>query len=86
MEKMGLYHLYPFSVRKRGYTDQMKLLFYVLWTLGVSRTASYEITHVCLVICLSGRPSVTKFSQVWVISFFSDIAHDDRWVTLISSD
>ena len=64
----------------------MKLLFYVFWTLDVSRTASYQITHVRLVICLSVRPSVTKFSQVWIISFFSDIAHDDRWPWYLVTD
>ena len=36
------------------------------WTLDVSRTLSYEITLVRLFAC----PSVTKFSQDWIISFF----------------
>ena len=52
------------------------------WTLNVSRTASYEITLVCLSVCLSVHLSVypsvhlsvslsvTKFSQDWIISFF----------------
>ena len=35
-------------------------------TLDVSRTASYEITLARLSAC----PSVTKFSQDWIISFF----------------
>ena len=44
------------------------------WTLNVSRTASYEITLVRLSIYASVhpsvRPSVTKFSQDWIIGFF----------------
>ena len=39
-------------------------------TLDVSQTASYEITPVCPSVCLSFHPSVTKFSQDWIISFF----------------
>ena len=39
-------------------------------TLDVSQTASYEITAVCPSVCLSFHPSVTKFSQDWIISFF----------------
>ena len=38
--------------------------------LNVSWTASYEIFVVCLFICPSVHPSITKFSQDWVISFF----------------
>ena len=38
----------------------------VYWTLDVSRTASYEIA----LVRLSVFPSVTKFSQGWIISFF----------------
>ena len=54
--------------------------------LNVSQTASYEITLVrvsvrlslslCLSLSVSIRPSVTKFSQDWII-IFSDILHDD---------
>ena len=44
------------------------------WTLGISWTAFYEITLVRLYIRSSVypsvRPSVTKFSQDWIISFF----------------
>ena len=29
---------------------------------------------------LSARPSITKLSQDWIISFFFDIAHDDSWL------
>ena len=35
---------------------------FLCWTLDVSRTASYEITLVCL--------SVTKVSYDWIIRFF----------------
>ena len=35
------------------------------WTLNVSWTTSYEITLVPLFV----YPSVTKFSQDWIISF-----------------
>ena len=40
--------------------------FLLFWTLDVSGTASYEITLVRLPV----RPSVTKSSQDWIISFF----------------
>ena len=40
--------------------------FLLFRTLDVSGTASYEITLVRLPV----RPSVTKFSQDWIISFF----------------
>ena len=44
---------------------------FYFWTLDVSRTASYEITLVHLsVLYPSLRPSVTKFSQDWFISFY----------------
>ena len=36
------------------------------WRLDVCRTGSYEIT----LVRLSIRPSVTKFSPDWIISFF----------------
>ena len=38
----------------------------IFWTLDVSRTAFYQIT----LVRPSIRPSVTKFSQDWIISFF----------------
>ena len=57
-----------------------KTLFFILeeknsfWTLDVSRTASYEITLIHLSVSLSVHlsvcPSVTKFSQHWIIRFF----------------
>ena len=56
--------------------NKMKLVWFCslctnyFWTLDVSRTASYEITLVCLSICLSVCLPVTKFSQDWIISFF----------------
>ena len=47
------------------------------WMLDVNRMASYEITRP------SARPSVTKFSQDWIISFFYCTWW---WLTIISSD
>ena len=44
------------------------------WTLDVSRTASYEIT----LVRLSVRPSVTKFCQNCIFSFF-DTVYENSW-------
>ena len=63
------------------------------WTLDVSLTESYEITlvhlsvhvSVCLSVLLSDRPSVTKFSQDWIISF-SEIVQDDNWPLYLVTD
>ena len=46
------------------------------WALYVSRTASYETTHI--------RLSVTKFSQDWIISFFWYCTWS--WLTMMSGD
>ena len=51
-------HLLSFWRKKQTYK--------LFWRLNVSRTVSYEIT----LICPSFRPSVTKVSQDWIISFF----------------
>ena len=63
------------------------------WTLDVSLTESYEINlvhlsvhlSVCLSVLLSDRPSVTKFSQDWIISF-SEIVQDDNWPLYLVTD
>ena len=55
------------------------------WTLGVSRTASYEIIIVRLSVCLSVCPSATKFSETGS-SLFSDIAHGDSWPWYVVTD
>ena len=63
------------------------------WTLDVSRTEFCEITLVRLSLHLSVRlsvrlfdcPSVTKFSQDWIISF-SEIVHDDNWPLYLVTD
>ena len=59
------------------------------WTLGISWTAFYEITLVRLYIRSSVypsvRPSVTKFSQDWIISFFW-YAHYDSWPWYLVTD
>ena len=48
--------------------------FFCFWTLDVSRTVSYEVNPVHLSVCspvrLSVHPSVTKFFQDLIISFF----------------
>ena len=54
--------------------------FIQCWTLDVSRAASYEIT----LVRLSVRPSFTKCSKDWIISFFW---YCTWWLlTMISSD
>ena len=65
----------PYSIQvhnnAQSFDCKADLLF---WTLDVSRKVIYEITLVCLSVCpsvrLSVRPSVTKFPQDWIISFF----------------
>ena len=37
-----------------------------------------SLSSVCLSVCLSIRPSVTKFSQDCIIAF-TVIVHDDSW-------
>ena len=51
------------------------------WTLDVSRTASYEIT----LVRLSVRPSVTKFCQNCIFSFF-DTVHENSWPWYLVTD
>ena len=45
-------------------TTTYNVLFF--WTSDLSRTASNEISLVCLSVCLSLRLSVGKFSQDWI--------------------
>ena len=54
------------KIKKFIYLAFGEKTYKLFWTLDVSRTVSYEIT----LICLSVRPSVTKVSQDWIISFF----------------
>ena len=64
--------------------DVILITLLIYCTLNDSRTACYEITLVPLSVCLSVRPSVTKFSQDWFISF---LWYFTWWhLTLISSD
>ena len=69
----AIYTPYSIQVHNNAQSFDCKadLLF---WTLDVSRKVFYEITLVCLSVCpsvrLSVRPSVTKFPQDWIISFF----------------
>ena len=60
-----------------------QLILIGCWTIDVSRTASYEITLVCLSVCPSVRMSVTTFSQDWIISFFLILY---MMIAMISSD
>ena len=71
----------------------LQYVFWFCWTLGVSRTASYEITLVRLSVCVSVGPSfhpfVSNFFQYWIIAFFclfSDILHDDSWPWYLVTD
>ena len=55
-----------------------------LWTLDVSRTASYEITPVCLFVCLSVWFWL-RFLKIWSL-FFPDIVQDDGWPWYLVTD
>ena len=56
------------------------LLFFLLWTLDVSRTASYEIT----VVPLSVRLSLSSLKIGSLV--LSDIVHDDSWPWYLVTD
>ena len=93
---------YNFPFEKLSLTNLQPLDFFICRTLHVSWTASYEINlirlsvrlsvrlsarlSVCLSICQSARLSINKFFQDWIISFFSDIVHDDSWPWYLVTD
>ena len=93
---------YNFPFEKLSLTNLQPLDFFICWTLHLSWTASYEINlirlsvrlsvrlfvrlSVCLSICQSARLSINKFFQDWIISFFSDIVHDDSWPWYLVTD
>ena len=54
------------------------------WTLDVSRTASYEITLVCLSVHLSVRPSL-NFVKIGLL-VFAGILHGDSWSWYLMTD
>ena len=58
------------KIKKFIYLAFGEKTYKLFWTLDVSRTVYYEIILVCLSFRLSVRPSVTKVSQDWIISFF----------------
>ena len=53
----------------------------IFWTLDVSRTASYEITLVCLSIC----PSLS-FLKMGTLVFTDIVVHDDCWPWYLVTD
>ena len=54
----------------------------VLWNISCQSV----LLSLCWFVCLSVCPSVTKSSQDWIISFFSDIVHGDSWPWYIVTD
>ena len=68
--------------RKRKVCKYKSLIW--LWTLDVSRTASYEITLVRLSVRPSVRPSLS-FLKIGLL-LFSDIVHDDSWPWYLATD
>ena len=69
----------------------VKYLINQLWTLGVSRTASYEITLVHLSVCQSIRPSLSFFwyCSWWFFEFgsyvFLKIVYNDSLQQFLTS-
>ena len=45
----------------------------------VIRCPVKSLSSVCMSVHLSVCPSITKFSEDWVIIFFADVVHDDSW-------
>ena len=45
----------------------------------VIRCPVKSLSSVCMSVHLSVCPSITKFSEDWIIIFFADVVHDDSW-------
>ena len=67
-----------FFLQVKHKINVQKLIFILDAQTLVGWCPMKSLLSYCLSLCLAVRPSVTKFSQDWITSFF-DIVDDDSW-------
>ena len=80
----NIFGIYVCNILSFWYTSSKGLCFDFICCIGRSALVGQRPTKSLWSVCPSARPSVTKFSQDWIISFFWYCPW--WWLTIISSD